>query len=271
MDYDLPSQRGFAAAAAKIRQAASEHKNSSLQTNKNAPLPKTQHLLSQNLLNKKLRVQIQKKDNLQKSENVHKLPKVVPRFENRKSRQIVIPPSSCDNSRSAVVPNTAAKSSNNSDSNKGKIFVSTKIFYTKPPEEAKSSAETKNLVVQPADNAANNNDCSTSSAASSRSQSPLPTAAIHSASDHIHSDNSITAVLTDSGIATASSSSASSEQAPRPFRFPTLAVTDRNGIPCKWEGCGQGFKSHARLSDHIKVRLSICILYVIYLSVCLSF
>ena len=48
-----------------------------------------------------------------------------------------------------------------------------------------------------------------------------------------------------------SQSSAASEQQ-RPFRFPTLSI-DRSAIPCKWEDCGQGFKSHARLSDHIKV------------------
>ena len=48
-----------------------------------------------------------------------------------------------------------------------------------------------------------------------------------------------------------SQSSAAAEQQ-RPFRFPTLSI-DRSAIPCKWEDCGQGFKSHARLSDHIKV------------------
>ena len=38
----------------------------------------------------------------------------------------------------------------------------------------------------------------------------------------------------------------------RPFRFPTLAGNS-SSIPCKWSGCGQGFNSHGKLSDHIKV------------------
>ena len=38
----------------------------------------------------------------------------------------------------------------------------------------------------------------------------------------------------------------------RPFRFPTLSGNS-SSIPCKWSGCGQGFNSHGKLSDHIKV------------------
>jgi hypothetical protein len=49
---------------------------------------------------------------------------------------------------------------------------------------------------------------------------------------------------------TNSSDSLSSQQ-PASFRFPTVPG-NHSAIPCKWEGCGQGFKTHGKLSDHIK-------------------
>ena len=51
-------------------------------------------------------------------------------------------------------------------------------------------------------------------------------------------------------------SSESGDVPVRPFRFPTLAG-NTSAIPCKWNECGQGFKSHAKLSDHIKVKTSL--------------
>ena len=38
---------------------------------------------------------------------------------------------------------------------------------------------------------------------------------------------------------------------PKKIRFP--AVPFSSAIQCKWEGCGECFKTHAKLSDHIKV------------------
>ena len=38
---------------------------------------------------------------------------------------------------------------------------------------------------------------------------------------------------------------------PKKIRFP--AVPCSSAIQCKWEGCGECFKTHAKLSDHIKV------------------
>jgi hypothetical protein len=45
-----------------------------------------------------------------------------------------------------------------------------------------------------------------------------------------------------------------SEDFARPFRFPTVPG-NHSAIPCKWEACNQGFKTHGKLSDHIKVNL----------------
>jgi hypothetical protein len=45
-----------------------------------------------------------------------------------------------------------------------------------------------------------------------------------------------------------------SEDFARPFRFPTVPG-NHSAIPCKWEACNQGFKTHGKLSDHIKVKL----------------
>ena len=39
---------------------------------------------------------------------------------------------------------------------------------------------------------------------------------------------------------------------PKKIRFP--AVPFSSAIQCKWEGCGECFKTHGKLSDHIKVR-----------------
>jgi hypothetical protein len=44
-----------------------------------------------------------------------------------------------------------------------------------------------------------------------------------------------------------------SEDFARPFRFPTVPG-NHSAIPCKWEACSQGFKTHGKLSDHIKVK-----------------
>jgi hypothetical protein len=44
-----------------------------------------------------------------------------------------------------------------------------------------------------------------------------------------------------------------SEDFARPFRFPTVPG-NHSAIPCKWEACNQGFKTHGKLSDHIKVK-----------------
>lgn len=38
---------------------------------------------------------------------------------------------------------------------------------------------------------------------------------------------------------------------PKKIRFP--AVPNSSAIQCKWEGCGECFKTHGALSDHIKV------------------
>ena len=38
---------------------------------------------------------------------------------------------------------------------------------------------------------------------------------------------------------------------PKKIRFP--AVPNSSAIQCKWEGCGECFKNHGNLSDHIKV------------------
>jgi hypothetical protein len=45
-----------------------------------------------------------------------------------------------------------------------------------------------------------------------------------------------------------------SEDFARPFRFPTVPG-NHSAIPCKWEACNQGFKTHGKLSDHIKVKI----------------
>ena len=39
---------------------------------------------------------------------------------------------------------------------------------------------------------------------------------------------------------------------PKKIRFP--AVPNSSAIQCKWEGCGECFKTHGALSDHIKVQ-----------------
>ena len=38
---------------------------------------------------------------------------------------------------------------------------------------------------------------------------------------------------------------------PKKIRFP--AVPNSSAIQCKWDGCGECFKTHGNLSDHIKV------------------
>lgn len=40
---------------------------------------------------------------------------------------------------------------------------------------------------------------------------------------------------------------------PRKLRFPVSSSSSPSGITCKWQGCLQGFKTHGKLSDHIKV------------------
>ena len=40
---------------------------------------------------------------------------------------------------------------------------------------------------------------------------------------------------------------------PKKIRFP--AVPNSSAIQCKWEGCGECFKNHGNLSDHIKVTI----------------
>ena len=40
---------------------------------------------------------------------------------------------------------------------------------------------------------------------------------------------------------------------PKKIRFP--AVPNSSAIQCKWEGCGECFKNHGNLSDHIKVNI----------------
>ena len=42
---------------------------------------------------------------------------------------------------------------------------------------------------------------------------------------------------------------------PRKLRFPVSSSSSPSGITCKWQGCLQGFKTHGKLSDHIKVPL----------------
>ena len=49
-----------------------------------------------------------------------------------------------------------------------------------------------------------------------------------------------------------SNSNSSDSLLAQPFRFPTVPGNHSSAIPCKWEGCGQGFKTHGKLSDHIK-------------------
>ena len=46
---------------------------------------------------------------------------------------------------------------------------------------------------------------------------------------------------------------------PRKLRFPVSSSSSPSGITCKWEGCLQGFKTHGKLSDHIKVPTSFTI------------
>ena len=43
---------------------------------------------------------------------------------------------------------------------------------------------------------------------------------------------------------------------PKKIRFP--AVPNSSAIQCKWEGCGECFKTHGNLSDHIKVINCLC-------------
>ena len=40
---------------------------------------------------------------------------------------------------------------------------------------------------------------------------------------------------------------------PRKLRFPVASSSSPSGITCKWKGCFQAFKTHGKLSDHIKV------------------
>ena len=51
---------------------------------------------------------------------------------------------------------------------------------------------------------------------------------------------------------------------PKKIRFP--AVPCSSAIQCKWEGCGECFKTHGKLSDHIKVTESIFLINTIRLS-----
>ena len=46
---------------------------------------------------------------------------------------------------------------------------------------------------------------------------------------------------------------------PRKLRFPVSSSSSPSGITCKWEGCLQGFKTHGKLSDHIKAPTSFTI------------
>ena len=66
------------------------------------------------------------------------------------------------------------------------------------------------------------------------------------------SDPPSSAGITSAGSTDSASAGGGVSENGRPFRFPTLAG-NTSAIPCKWADCGMGFKSHAKLSDHIKV------------------
>ena len=50
---------------------------------------------------------------------------------------------------------------------------------------------------------------------------------------------------------------------PKKIRFP--AVPNSSAIQCKWEGCGECFKTHGNLSDHIKVTIKYFVTFCIFL------
>ena len=64
-------------------------------------------------------------------------------------------------------------------------------------------------------------------------------------------------------LAPAPAPEAASFVVPRKLRFP-CSSSSPSGIICKWHGCYLGFKTHGKLSDHIKVKFMHCHLIVIH-------